>query len=359
MKIFGKELDKEGILKRIGDISQLGGMKCYQFTDGVSKGIRAVDLKCICGIDMTVLIDRAMDISYLSYKSIPVSWKSATRETSSIYYESKGDEIARTFYGGLLTTCGLTYMGYPCIDEGEELSLHGRISNLPAENVCVSGKWESNTYVMEIGGKVRETKVFGDKLELERKITTWIDIPKIVVEDTVINIGSRKSPLMILYHVNIGYPVLDSSSKLLEGPSKVTPMDRWAKKGLGEYSKFSEPTSDFKQQIFFHDIEKDEEGYGNVAIVNPAFNNSEGIGLWLRFSKESLPYLIQCKQMGGGEYFCGIEPANSLIRGRKVEREKGTLKFIEPDEEVKYRLEFNILTSNKDIKDFEDKYCKN
>ncbi|MHB8279268.1 MAG: hypothetical protein ACYDIA_16685 [Candidatus Humimicrobiaceae bacterium] len=63
MNIFGKDLSKNEIIKKIGDISQLGGIKSYEFSDGKAKGIRAVDLKSPCGIDMTVLLDRAMDIS--------------------------------------------------------------------------------------------------------------------------------------------------------------------------------------------------------------------------------------------------------------------------------------------------------
>jgi hypothetical protein len=132
---------------------------------------------------------------------------------------------------------------------------------------------------------------------------------------------------------------------------------REAEKGIGEFSKFSEPIHGFKEQVFFHEIKADKEGNSNIAIVNPEFNNGEGIGIWLKFNKKNLPYLVQWKQMGQGEYVCGIEPANSLVRGRKIEREKGTLKFIEPGEKVNYRLEFNILTSNKDIEKFKDKYC--
>jgi len=357
MKLFGKELKKNEILKRIGDISQLGGLKCYEFTDGLSKGVRAVDMKSPCGIDMTVLPDRGMDISYLSYKSIPISWRSVTKETSPIYFESRGDEMARTFYGGLLTTCGLTYMGAPCIDDGEELGIHGRISNLGAENVCVNGEWENDDYIMWVEGKVREVKILGNKLELKRKITTCMGIPRVIVEDTVENIGYKKSPIMILYHVNIGYPVLDSTSKLLEAKAKVIPRDEEAKKGLRKISEFSEPIEDFNQQVYFHYIESDDEGNSNIALVNPDFNNKQGIGIWLKFNKENLPYLIQCKQMGGGEYFCEIGPANSFVRGRKIEREKGNLRFIESGEKISYRLEFNILTSNKDIEEFKSKYC--
>ncbi|MBC7334516.1 MAG: DUF4432 family protein, partial [Actinobacteria bacterium] len=71
----------------------------------------------------------------------------------------------------------------------------------------------------------------------------------------------------------------------------------------------------------------------------------------------TLPHLIQWKQMGEGEYVCGLEPANSLVRGRKIERQEGNLKFIKPGEKVNFKVEINILTSNKEIRSFESKYC--
>lgn len=60
-----------------------------------------------------------------------------------------------------------------------------------------------------------------------------------------------------------------------------------------------------------------------------------------------------------GEYVCGIEPANSLVRGRKEERERGNLKFIKPGEILKYRLEFNILGSKKEIENLKFSLSKN
>jgi hypothetical protein len=358
MKIFGTGASKKEILEKIGDISQLGGIKYYEFIDGVSRGVRAIDLKSPCGLDMTILPDRGMDISNLSYKSIPISWKSATRETSPVYYESRGIEWLRTFYGGLVTTCGLTTMGPPSIDNGEELGLHGRIANTSAENVIADGKWENDTYIMCAQGKVREARVFGDKLQLERKITTWMDTPRVVLEDTVENIGHNRSPLMILYHVNIGYPVVDNGAELLEAKAKVIPRDGEAKKGFDDYNKFSEPIKGFKEQCYFHDIEADEDGNSNIAIVNRDFNNGKGIGIWMKFNKDNLPMLTQWKQMGMGEYVCGIEPCNSPVGGRKAERESGNLKFIEPGEKVSFRLEFNILKSNEDIDKFKKNFCE-
>jgi len=34
MEIFGKEISKKEIVEKTGDISQLGGIKYYQFIDG-------------------------------------------------------------------------------------------------------------------------------------------------------------------------------------------------------------------------------------------------------------------------------------------------------------------------------------
>jgi len=358
MEVFGKNLSRNEIIKKIGDISQLGGIKYYEFIDGMRRGVRAIDIKSPCGLDMTVLVDRAMDISYLSYKSIPLSWRSVTKETSPSFYESRGDEIARTFYGGLFLTCGLTYMGEQCIDNEEELGLHGRISNISAENISIEEFWEDDDYVMIVRGRVREVKVLGDKLQLSRKITTWMGKLKVVVEDEIENIGSRTTPLMVLYHVNIGYPLLDKQSELILPSSRVIPRDKEAKKGIRKYSHFTNPVPNFKQQVFFHEIEADEEGNANVALINETLNEKKGLGLWLKYNKDTLPYLIQCKQMGGGEYFCAIEPANSFVRGRKIERKDNNLKFIKPGEKVKNKLEFILLTSNSEINEFRNKYSK-
>lgn len=354
MYIFEKDLKKEDLLKKVGDISQLGGIKLYEFIDGKERGIRAADICCPCGIYMTVLIDRGMDISNLFFKSVPLAWKSATKETSPTYYDNRDYEWLRTFFGGLLTTCGLTTMGLPGTDNGEELGLHGRISNTSAESICTNTKWVNDDYVMEISGKVRETKVFGDKLELSRKITTYMSTPKIIVEDSVENIGFSDSPIMILYHINIGYPLLDKASKLIEGKANIIPRDSLAKKDFGKLNEFSEPENNYKERVYFHDIEADKFGNSNIGVINSDFNNGEGIGLSLSFNKDNLPYFVQWKQIGEGEYVCGIEPANSYSRGRSVERDDGRLVTIKSGEIKKYRLEFNVLRSNKEI----DQYIK-
>ena len=76
-----------------------------------------------------------MDIGLCEYQGIPIAFRSATGESFPSFFEAQGTEWLRNFGGGLLVTCGLTYLGAPNNDQGEELGLHGHISNLPAEEI--------------------------------------------------------------------------------------------------------------------------------------------------------------------------------------------------------------------------------
>jgi len=354
MKIFQNNYSRIEIEKKIGDISQLGGIKSYVINDGPGNGVRALDIKTPAGIEMTVLADRGLDISSFFYKSVPLCWKSLTKETSPAYFESRGFEFLRTFYGGFLLTCGLGNIGAPCTDNGEELGEHGRISNTAAENVCFDGEWSGDEYFLWVQGKLREARVAGDKLKLTRKISLNMSEPVVLLEDTVENIGPLTSPLMLLYHINLGFPVVDKNSLFLSSRTKVAALSKDSEPGLKNYRFHGDPIPEAKNEVFIHDLEADENGNANAAVINPEFNNGEGIGVWLKYNKDNLPYFLQWKSYQSGEYVEGIIPANSLIRGRDTERKEGTLKFIEPGEKISYRLEFKILQSNKEI----EKYSK-
>ncbi|MCL5073108.1 MAG: aldose 1-epimerase family protein [Actinobacteria bacterium] len=356
MDFFGKKVNKTELLEKIGDMSQLGGISSFEYNDGVSKGIRAFNIKCISGIDVTILEDRGMDISHMFYKSIPINWNSISRETSPFYYNDKGFEWLRSFYGGLLTTCGLLNIGDPCIDDDEDLGLHGRISNMPFEKTGIEEKWTDEDFIISIRGKARDAVFKGNKLELSRKITACMFNPKIIIEDSIINLGYKISPLMILYHINIGYPLLDSTSNLLFKKLKTIPLDENSAKEAAGCHEFDDPVIDFNDEVFFHDLFADKDGNANIAIVNQAFNNNEGLGLSIKFNKDNLPYLTQWKHLEKGEYVCGIEPCNSYVRGRATERKEKNLQFIGPGEQKNFRLEFNILKSNNDINMFKNTY---
>ena len=76
----------------------------------------------------TVVKDRALDIAWASYKDTALSFITPNGIVAPAFFESQGNGFLRSFYAGLLTTCGLSYIGTPCEDEGETLGLHGRLA---------------------------------------------------------------------------------------------------------------------------------------------------------------------------------------------------------------------------------------
>ena len=354
-KIFGKEYSKDEILKRVGSLSQICGTKLYEYSDGPARGLRGIEFRTGSGFDFNVVVDRGMDISSASYQGIPLAWRSANEEVQGAFYDPKGMGWLKTFFGGLLTTCGLTFAGAPSVDGEEELGLHGRYSTIPARLTTLEGKWEGDQYIMTAKGQVEEVSVFGDKLRLTRTITTELGAGSLSINDVTENIGSQKSPLMMIYHINGGFPVVDESTRLISTSVIVESVDDNARGGKQEYDRFSAPIRGISEKCYAHTMKSDENGNAYVSLVNEEFDGGRGIGLYTRYSTANLPRLIEWKMMGEGEYVVGTEPGNCFTGGRAAERAAGTLKEIEPGQIVENNLEIGVLASPDDISGFKKK----
>ena len=57
--------------QRIGDLNAVCGYREYEFTDGLSRGTRAIDFKNGGNLEMTVVLDRAFDIPYVLFSVLP------------------------------------------------------------------------------------------------------------------------------------------------------------------------------------------------------------------------------------------------------------------------------------------------
>lgn len=357
-KLYGKEWSRLDLLRRIGDISQIAGAKSYILNDGNEKGVHSVDIRTGSGFSFTVTPDRGMDITYAEYNGQPLCWRSATGDVHPSFYEPEGLGWLRSFYGGLVTTCGMTYAGAPCVDEGRELGLHGRISNTPAKNVYIDGEWRGDNYIIWIQGKVREASVFGENIQLTRKIWANLGESRFFIHDIVENLGFETIPHMYLYHINGGFPAVDTDSLLISTSKSAIPRDEEAEVGKERYYIFEKPTAGFKEKVYYHDMAVDKDGYAYSALVNKAFNNGQGFGFYVKYLKSQLPRFIEWKMNGEGTYVVGMEPANCLVEGRDKERQRGTLQFLQPGERSEYIIEIGVLPSIKEIEELEAKISK-
>jgi hypothetical protein len=62
----------------------------------------------------------------------------------------------------------------------------------------------------------------------------------------------------------------------------------------------------------------------------------------LSYDYKHLPYLVEWKQMGQGDYVVGLEPASWYTYGRAEARARGELDFIQPGEIKRTELQFSF-----------------
>jgi len=351
-ELFGRRYTRAELLAHVGDISQIARAKPYRLVEGHEDGVAAIDVTTGGGLAFTVLPSRGMDISSASYNGRPLAWRSATSDQHPAYFEPEGRGWLRTFYGGLVLTCGLTWMGAACEDEGHPLGLHGRISHIPATGVHWEGTWEGDDYILTISGRMREAIVFGENIELHRRIRTRLGENRIFLHDTVRNMGYQRTPHMMLYHINIGFPVVSDHSRFIAPSITVTPRDADAEAGKEQYAQMQPPTPGYREKVYFHDLQPDAKGYVRTAIVNPDCDS--GLGVYVTYPKRELPYFTEWKMMDQGTYVVGMEPGNALVLGRAAERAAGRLQFLDPGQECEYHLEIGVLTGEENIRRIEE-----
>lgn len=351
--LFGKEFSKNELLKRVGNMSQLAGIRPVTLSNGNENGVRALEFYTGSGFQFTVLCDRAMDIFDASFNGQPLAWHSPTGAVAPAYYDRHDVGWLWNFYGGLVVTCGLTQVGAVDNDEGEELGLHGRISNTPAKNVCFGAEWEGDDYVLWASGEIREARLFGPNLLLRRSIHTQLGENRIWISDEIENQGFNESPLQLLYHCNFGFPIINNGSELLAVINQMEPRDDDAHEGAEIFDTFEGPTPEYAEQCFFIDHDTDDKDNVNVALVNRHHNAGQGIGAYMSYPKKEMPYFTEWKMIGEGEYVVGLEPGNCLPEGRGSARRRGVLRFIGPGEKRSFHLEIGVLPSNNEIRTFE------
>jgi len=338
-------LNKRQMLRYVGDFSQLFGIKEYTLVGGKADGVKAFDINNGSGLIFTVLADRCLDIAGLSFKGINCSYIGKPSIVAPQYYDQNGIGFLRSFHSGFLTTCGLRNVGGPCEENGESFGLHGRMSNTPAEEVCASTEWINDVPVLTISGKMREARVFGENLRLGRKIICKYGENKITLQNTVENLGFNSEPLMLLFHFNMGYPLLDKDTVLLTSTRKLMPKDQAAAKGMDSYNHSQQPTPGFAEQVFYHDLASDKNGQTSVALVNKKLE----IGVALSFNKNQLFNFTQWRQMGEGEYVMGIEPCNCFVGGRLDPENKKHIQYIEPGEIRNFDIDITLLGEIREI----------
>jgi hypothetical protein len=340
------KMDENELKSHVGSMDQLARIRTSVLDDGRGRGIRIADVDNGTGLRFTVLLDRGMDIGDASINGIPFSYQTPVGLVHPSYFEADGLRWLRSFGAGLLTGCGLRNVGGPEAEQGVRvdgpLGLHGRLSNTPAEDISVFKGWKDGKFFLSVSGVVREVSFFGENLELRRTVSTAMGDNSITICDEVTNCGVRPSPLMLLYHINVGFPLL-SEAAVVEGNVKTTtPHNEIGTAGSSKWNVCQPPTAGYTEQCFFHDVDADADGMARMTLRNP----DSGLAMEVAYRKAELPFFTQWKMMGEQEYVMGFEPANCYPDGQAKGKKNGTLRFIERNETIVFKVIISLCEGN-------------
>lgn len=221
-------------------------------------------------------------------------------------------------------------MGTPCADEGEELPLHGTIGNTPCERIW----WDEDNENLYIHAEINDSRIFGRKLRLSRLIAVRKKQSIFTITDTVTNGGDAASPFMLLYHFNMGYPLLSENAIVTIPSCRVTPRTEHAAEDLASWDRMLRPTAGFEEQCYYHTF----AGEGSASVYNPDI----GKGLGISFDPKRLDHFTEWKMMGVRDYVLGLEPGNCHPDGRNVMRREGRLKFLQSGERISYEVKLTL-----------------
>lgn len=319
--------------RRMGALHQLARIDRFIDDDGAGRGARRLRMVTGGGLEVEIHPDRALDLGQVTYRGIPLAWMSPAGMSSPALAESRGNHWLRSFGGGLLATCGLDSFGPPTVDEGIEYPQHGRVGVTPSSLTRADIVGEQ----LIVAGTVRQSAVFGENLVMQRTWSADLGGSTLRLTDTVRNDGLADAGHMVLYHVNIGWPLLDESAVLEVGSREITPRDEDARAGAGRWHQIEPPHEGYREQVFGHDFR--DQGVATVSIDNPSLN----VRLELAFDSATLPALHQWKMSGEGHYVMGLEPVNvNTFAGRSGAKAAGVLPILRRGRDVSYSLEMRL-----------------
>ncbi|MCR5752517.1 MAG: DUF4432 family protein [Kiritimatiellae bacterium] len=274
-------------VRKIGSPEQLCMAQRVQVTDGRGNGARQIYV-ANGRLNFVLSESNALDMLRLWHGGVNVGFVSRNG-----LYTAQADFLS-SFPAGMLYTCGLDAIGGV---EGHPI--HGRIHSIPAQ----VRELTADENGVRIVAEVRDTALFGQNLVLTRTVSTGVCSDEVRVEDRLENRAFRDEKYCMLYHVNVGYPMVDAGAKISGRFVESRPRTPWAEHEMAKMLDVEPPKDNAEETCYFH-MTKD----GRMSIENAAIGK--------RFTVESsLRRFVQWKSRASGDYVVGLEPCTCWLDG--------------------------------------------
>jgi len=363
-RLFGKDYTRAELMRHIGHLSQVGGVQKLASDDGPSRGVRLLEFRTGTGFQFKVGVDRGMDVGYAEYKGQSLAWIPSTMLPAPWYFEDQsGFGWLRTALGGLNTSAGMVHIGNPETTDvkhynfparsAETYGVHDRMAMIPAQLTHAGERWEGDECILEAEGKVTQAQGYGENLVLTRCYTARLGESRFIMRDQIVNEGWLPTEHMLLYHMNIGFPVVDEGAEFIAPVTKPPAIPDGLPVGdANEYSRVIAPQKDWLLQGFELDLAAEADGSVPVAIVN-----KDNFGVYVVYNQKQFPHYLEWRMMGEGQYAVGIEPCTNTF-GRQIARDLGQLITLQPGDQRVYETEVGVLDGAEAVAAFRQRVNK-
>lgn len=275
---------------RISNLMQVASVRRYEMTEGKERGLRVLD--CDNGKLRFLLNEsKALDVMQLYHEGQNVSFISKNGFTA------REMPFANRFEGGMLYTCGLDSVG-----GRDGFELHGTHHNTPAKVT----RAECSKEGILIEAEISETELFGKYLVFRRRVFSEVGSDTLEISDTLENMGTRVENYCLLYHVNVGYPMLDAGAQLVDDAEEAVPRTSWAARYAESRREMKTPVPNEEEMCYFLKLKTPRVSVRNAAL---------GKVFSLEWSGDTLPHFVEWKSLAEGDYALGLEPCTTELDG--------------------------------------------
>jgi hypothetical protein len=369
MRIHDRELGRAEVLRRVGSLAQVGGVQLMAYEEGHARGTRALEFRTGSGLRFVVEPDRGFDVGFAEFAGTGLCWLPSKGLAGPWYYEGDLDGHAwlRVGLGGLFNTAGLVSMGTPQTVPTETFGFtqrmearygtHDRIAVTPASTFAHGQEWDGDRCRLWAQGTVRQEIAYGEHLVLERRYETEIGARSFTITDRVTNEGWFDTAHQLLYHFNLGFPLLGDGAEVVASAGDPDDLSFSTKEGGDSagtrWRTVTDPVAGFTHEGYIVPMRTDAEGWAAVALVNRHLRPEVGgMGVYLRYDARALPAYVAWRMMREGLYAIGFEPSTTPFGATRELLSQGYRLMMAPGEVREYRLEFGILDGSDEIDAF-------
>ena len=245
------EHDLRELRRRIGDVSQLVSTKAARLSDGSEDGVRVIDARAAGGLSAMILADRGLDLGAVWAAGHQVGWQSTTGAVHPAYFSEP--TWLRSFHGGPADDLRPAERGPAVHRPGHRRTACTGVSptSPPATSTTGSSSRTADWWPRSAVRCARRTSSAATSCCGDASRCPWAS-GSCTSRTRSSTRASRPAAVLILYHVNLGYPVVADGARLIGPPAEVVGRDERAQGAIGDHASFPPPEDGFAEYVYEH-----------------------------------------------------------------------------------------------------------